>query len=109
MEEPLRYETLTGLSHGQLAELAARVAGRLDHVVRPGGRPEVTGTRTQWRDTGKPQIIQDRLPLPPGNLQIRSGAGPWVSCASAADPLCARERDVRGRALELPGTPTLSN
>jgi hypothetical protein len=43
MEEPLRYEALTGLTDGQLAELAARVAGRLDHVVRPGGRPEVTG------------------------------------------------------------------
>jgi hypothetical protein len=43
MEEPLRYETLTGLSHGQLAELAARVAGLLTDVVRPGGAPAVAG------------------------------------------------------------------
>lgn len=43
MEEPLRYETLTGLSHGQLAELAARITGRLADVVRPGGAPAVIG------------------------------------------------------------------
>lgn len=43
MEEPLRYETLTGLSHGQLAELAARIAGLLADVVQPGGAPAVIG------------------------------------------------------------------
>ena len=41
--EPLRYETLTGLTHGQLAELAARVAAVISEVARPGGRPAVTG------------------------------------------------------------------
>jgi hypothetical protein len=39
----LRYETLTGLSHGQLAELAARITGRLGDVVRPGGAPAAIG------------------------------------------------------------------
>jgi hypothetical protein len=39
----LRYETLTGLSHGQLAELAARAAAVLGGVVQPGGRPEAIG------------------------------------------------------------------
>jgi hypothetical protein len=43
MEEPLRYETLTGLSHGQLAELAARITGLLADVVRPGGAPAAIG------------------------------------------------------------------
>ncbi len=43
MEEPLRYETLTGLSGGQLAELAARITARLGDVVRPGGAPAATG------------------------------------------------------------------
>jgi hypothetical protein len=39
MDEPLRYETLTGLSRGQLAELTARVGAVLGDVVRPeGGR-----------------------------------------------------------------------
>ncbi|MGH8919137.1 MAG: transposase family protein [Actinomycetes bacterium] len=39
----MRYETLTGLSGGQLAELAARVTGRLGDVVAPGGAPAVIG------------------------------------------------------------------
>lgn len=39
----MRYETLTGLSYGQLHELTARVAGRLGEIVRPGGRPAATG------------------------------------------------------------------
>ena len=39
----MRYETLTGLSHGQLAELAARITGRLGDVVRPGGAPAAIG------------------------------------------------------------------
>src|SRR6266851_855942 len=39
MEEPLRYEVLTGLSYGQLHELAARIAERRGDVVRPGGPP----------------------------------------------------------------------
>ena len=39
----MRYETLTGLSRGQLAELTARIAGRLGTLVRPGGRPEAIG------------------------------------------------------------------
>lgn len=43
VEEPLRYETLTGLSRGQLAELAARVAGVIGDAARPGGRPAVAG------------------------------------------------------------------
>jgi hypothetical protein len=43
MEEPLRYETLTGLSCGQLAELAARITGVLADVVQPGGAPAVIG------------------------------------------------------------------
>jgi DDE superfamily endonuclease len=43
VEEPLRYETLTGLSYGQLAELAARVAAVIGDVARPGGRPAVAG------------------------------------------------------------------
>ncbi len=43
MEEPLRYETLTGLSHGQLAELACRITGRLGDVAKPGGAPAVIG------------------------------------------------------------------
>jgi hypothetical protein len=43
MEEPLRYETLTGLSNGQLAELAARITSRLADVVRPGGAPAAIG------------------------------------------------------------------
>jgi hypothetical protein len=43
MEEPLRYETLTGLSNGQLAELAARITSRLADAVRPGGAPAAIG------------------------------------------------------------------
>ncbi len=43
MEEPLRYETLTGLSRGQLAELTGRIAGVLADVVQPGGAPAVIG------------------------------------------------------------------
>ena len=43
MEEPLRYETLTGLSRGQLAELAARVRAVITDVARPGGRPAAAG------------------------------------------------------------------
>src|SRR5260370_38065880 len=43
MEEPLRYETLTGLSHGQLAELAARITGLPADVVQPGGAPAAIG------------------------------------------------------------------
>jgi len=43
MEEPLRYETLTGLSHGQLGELAARITAVTGDVVRPGGAPAAIG------------------------------------------------------------------
>lgn len=43
MEEPLRCEVLTGLSYGQLNELAARIAERRGDVVRPGGRPASIG------------------------------------------------------------------
>jgi len=39
----LRYETLTGLSRGQLAELAARITGLLADVVQPGGAPAAIG------------------------------------------------------------------
>ncbi len=35
----MRYATLTGLSNGQLAELATRVGRLLGDVVRPGGAP----------------------------------------------------------------------
>jgi hypothetical protein len=43
MEEPLRYEAITGLSAGQLAELAARVAAITGGVAEPGGRPAAIG------------------------------------------------------------------
>ncbi|HXL17748.1 MAG TPA: transposase family protein [Streptosporangiaceae bacterium] len=39
----MRYETLTGLSRGQLAELAARITGLLADVVQPGGAPAAIG------------------------------------------------------------------
>jgi DDE superfamily endonuclease len=39
----LRYEAITGLTAGQLAELAARVAGIIGGVADPGGRPAVIG------------------------------------------------------------------
>jgi len=37
------HRALTGLSHGQLAELAARITGVLADVVQPGGAPAVLG------------------------------------------------------------------
>jgi len=43
MEEPLRHEVLTGLSYGQLHELAARIFQRAGDVVRVGGRPAAIG------------------------------------------------------------------
>ena len=43
MEEPLRYQAITGLTRGQLAELSARVAGVIGDVAAPGGRPPVIG------------------------------------------------------------------
>jgi DDE superfamily endonuclease len=43
MEEPLRYETLTGLGYGQLHELAARIWQHAGDVVRDGGRPAAVG------------------------------------------------------------------
>lgn len=43
MEEPLRYEAITGLTRGQLAELTARVAGVIGDVAAPGGRPAAIG------------------------------------------------------------------
>jgi hypothetical protein len=43
MEEPLRYEVLTGLRHEQLHELAARILARAGDVVRDGGRPAAIG------------------------------------------------------------------
>jgi hypothetical protein len=43
MEEPLRYEAITGLSAGQLAELAARVAALTGGITEPGGRPAAIG------------------------------------------------------------------
>ena len=42
-EKPLRYEALTGLTRGQLTEVAARVATAIGGVVRPGGRPAAAG------------------------------------------------------------------
>jgi DDE superfamily endonuclease len=40
----LRYETVTGLTPGQLAELASRVGGAIGGgVTRPGGRPAAIG------------------------------------------------------------------
>ncbi|MGB6457940.1 MAG: transposase family protein [Streptosporangiaceae bacterium] len=39
----MRYETVTGLRHEQLAELAARVAGQVGDVVRPRGRDAAIG------------------------------------------------------------------
>lgn len=43
MEEPLRYEAITGLTRGQLAELTSRVAGVIGDVAAPGGRPAAIG------------------------------------------------------------------
>ena len=43
LEEPLRYETVTGLTPGQLAELASRAGAVIGAVARPGGRPAVIG------------------------------------------------------------------
>jgi hypothetical protein len=43
MEEPLRYETLTGLSGGQLAELTARITAVIGDVAAAGGRPAAIG------------------------------------------------------------------
>ncbi len=43
MEEPLRYEAITGLTRGQLAELSARVAPVIGDVAAPGGRPAAIG------------------------------------------------------------------
>jgi hypothetical protein len=43
-EEPLRLKPLTGLSPGQIAELALRVARQLNRpLTRPGGRPSALG------------------------------------------------------------------
>jgi hypothetical protein len=42
-EEPLRYAILTGLSHGQLAELAARIMAVIGDVAVAGGRPSAIG------------------------------------------------------------------
>ena len=42
-EKPLRYEALTGLTRGQLTEVAARVATAIGGVARPGGRPAAVG------------------------------------------------------------------
>jgi len=42
MEEPLRNEAITGLTDGQLAELAARVHARVGDL-RSGGRPYALG------------------------------------------------------------------
>jgi hypothetical protein len=39
----LRLEAMTGLSQGQLTELAARAAAAIGDVVRPGGGPAVIG------------------------------------------------------------------
>jgi hypothetical protein len=39
----LRYETLTGLSHGQLHQLTVRILERAGDVVRAGGRPAAIG------------------------------------------------------------------
>ena len=39
----MRYDILTGLSQGQLAEVAARVTARIGDVVRTGGRPAAIG------------------------------------------------------------------
>ena len=39
----MRYEPLTGLTHGQLAELAARVAAKIGDVAAAGGRPAGIG------------------------------------------------------------------
>jgi hypothetical protein len=57
MEEPLRYETLTGLSRGQLAELTARVAAVLGDVVRPGGAPAAIGLLS-GRRAARPQTAR---------------------------------------------------
>jgi hypothetical protein len=43
MEEPLRYEVLTGLRAGQLHQLSLRIPGRAGDVARPGGRPAAIG------------------------------------------------------------------
>jgi hypothetical protein len=42
-EEPLGTQAITGLTAGQLAELAARVAGFTGGVADPDGRPAVIG------------------------------------------------------------------
>jgi DDE superfamily endonuclease/Helix-turn-helix of DDE superfamily endonuclease len=39
----LRHEAITGLTHGQLIELTARVREEITDVARPGGRPAVIG------------------------------------------------------------------
>ena len=39
----MRYEAITGLTRGQLAELAARVAVVIGDITRPGGRPAAIG------------------------------------------------------------------
>ena len=43
MEEPLRYEAITGLTRGQLAELSARVSAVIGNIAAPGGRPAAIG------------------------------------------------------------------
>jgi hypothetical protein len=39
MEDPLRYEAVTGLTRGRLAKLPARTAGVIEDVAVPAGRP----------------------------------------------------------------------
>ncbi len=39
----MRYEAITGLTHGQLIELTARVREEITDVTVPGGRPAVIG------------------------------------------------------------------
>lgn len=49
MEEPLRYETLTGLRYEQLHELAARIGERAGDVVQAAARPRSAWSgRWQW-------------------------------------------------------------
>ena len=39
----MRHEAITGLTHGQLIELTARVREEITDVARSGGRPAVIG------------------------------------------------------------------
>jgi hypothetical protein len=39
----LRYEAITGLTRGQLAELSARVTAAIGDITQPGGRPAAIG------------------------------------------------------------------